>query len=116
VNLALEEEELEGLHVIAVVGELDVATAPRLNKRVNVAVADGAGGVLVDLCDVGFIDSMGLHVLIHALRQLTRRERRLMLVCPPGAVERALSQTGIRGMFEIFHTRADAVRAHRQRR
>jgi anti-sigma B factor antagonist len=112
----IEEEEREGTLLVVVAGELDVVTAPRLNKRVNVAVARGDGGVVIDLCDVTFIDSTGLQVLLLALRHLTRRERQLALVCPPGAVERAMSQAGMLEMFQLFQTREEALPVAPKRR
>lgn len=106
----------DGALVLVVVGELDVVTAPKLNKRVNVAVSGGQGDVIIDLCDVAFIDSTGLQVLLLALRHLTRGERRLALVCPRGAVERALGQAGMLEMFAIYQTREDAMHTGRRRR
>ena len=113
---SVEEEEQEGALIVMVSGELDVVTAPRLNKRVNVAVSRGSGPVVIDLCDVTFIDSTGLQVLLLALRHLTRRERRLALVCPPGAVQRAMAQAGMVEMFQIFQTRREALPAVPKRR
>jgi anti-sigma B factor antagonist len=112
----VEEQEVDEALVLVVAGELDVVTAPRLNKRVNVAVSRDGGAVVIDMCDVTFIDSTGLQVLLLALRHLTRRERRLALVCPPGAVARAMEQAGMLGMFEMFRTREDALPGPKRRR
>jgi anti-anti-sigma factor len=61
---ALEEHALDGVDVIAVTGELDLATAPRLSKRLNEAALNGTGGIIVDLSETAFIDSSGLHALM----------------------------------------------------
>jgi anti-sigma B factor antagonist len=113
---SVEEHDRDGTLVLVVAGELDVVTAPKLNKRVNVAVSGDGANVVIDLCDVAFIDSTGLQVLLLALRHLTRRERRLALVCPPGAVQRAMGQAGMLEMFTIFQTREDALPTGRRRR
>src|SRR5919201_1712142 len=72
---ALEEHALDGVDVIAVTGELDLATAPRLSKRLNDAALNGTGGIIVDLSETAFIDSSGLHALMVAARQVARDGR-----------------------------------------
>jgi anti-sigma B factor antagonist len=55
--------------IIEVAGELDVATAPLLEKKLAEAEAAGATSLLVDLEQCEFIDSSGLHVLLaHVIR------------------------------------------------
>jgi anti-sigma B factor antagonist len=110
---ALEEHALDGVDVIAVTGELDLATAPRLSKRLNEAILSGTGGVIVDLCDTAFIDSSGLHALMVAARQLARRERVLTIVCPPGRALRHFEQTGLASIFKIVASREAAMTMHR---
>ena len=54
----------DGRVEIVVAGELDMATAPHLEKAVSAAVADeGTRAVLVDLAGVPFCDSSGIAVL-----------------------------------------------------
>ena len=109
---ALEEHALVGVDVIAVTGELDLATAPRLSKRLNEATLGGSGGVIVDLSETAFIDSSGLHALMVAARQLTRRQRVLTIVCPPGKALRHFEQTGLSSVFSIVATREAAMAMH----
>ena len=49
---------------VAVEGDLDMATAPRLEAAVTEALAGGAQQVTIDLGGVSFVDSSGLRVLI----------------------------------------------------
>ena len=49
---------------IGVRGELDIATAPRLEDAVARQLDTAARSVLIDLRRVGFIDSSGLRLLI----------------------------------------------------
>jgi anti-anti-sigma factor len=51
---------------IAVCGELDIATAPQLREHASRELADHVEIVLLDLSDVTFIDSTGLHALLEA--------------------------------------------------
>lgn len=54
---------------IAIEGDLDMATTPRLETALADALALGADQVTVDLAEVGFVDSSGLRVLIATHRQ-----------------------------------------------
>ncbi|HLY85187.1 MAG TPA: STAS domain-containing protein [Gaiellaceae bacterium] len=72
----------EGLQVLVVRGELDELTAPELDREI-----DGhrfGWPVIVDLSDVQFMSSAGLHVL------LRNRPEKVALVCPPGNIRRVL--------------------------
>ena len=71
--LAVERTSRDGVDVLSVEGEIDVATAPRLIAALNDAVAEAVRSVIIDLTSVGFMDSTGLALLINAHRRLTRR-------------------------------------------
>lgn len=60
----IEIVERDHTLILKVRGELDMATAPLLSKRLELAEAGAATSVLVDLDQVEFMDSTGLHVLI----------------------------------------------------
>jgi|SRR5947209_15580888 len=84
------DHDADGTTVVHMTGELDVLTAPKLAARLDEALRRDAGDVHVDLRDVEFIDSAGLHVLLNAQRRLTRRSRRLSVLCGPGPVRRVI--------------------------
>ena len=48
-------------------GEVDVYTAPRVKEQLVSLIQGGCRNVIVDLDNVGFIDSSGLGVLVSAL-------------------------------------------------
>jgi anti-anti-sigma factor len=66
---------------------------------------------VLDLDDLGFIDSTGVTVLLRAQSLLGQQDRRLALVCPPGAVRRVLELVGVADLFPLLASRADAQRA-----
>lgn len=86
--------------VIAPVGELDLASAGRLETEVMRAQATGSIRIVLDLRQVDFIDSTGLRVLL-CLRNDTKRSGHALLLVPPRpAVRRIFAITGTRGLFD----------------
>ena len=75
-------------------GEIDVYTAPTLADWLE--PLQGAGSdVSIDLAGVGFIDSIGLGVLIDAHRRAVETGRRLVLARPSPAVVRLIEISGL---------------------
>jgi anti-anti-sigma factor len=90
----IETFEREGSLFLVVQGELDLATADRLDDKLERAVAADAAAIVVDLDRVDFIDSSGLQVLIkHACDQ--ERERIRLTEGSPQA-QRLFEITGAR--------------------
>ena len=82
--------------VVAVHGDLDGATAPRLAARLHdVTVGQGNLSVVVDVGEMTFIDSQGLHVLVDAWRQARARGGRLRIERASGSTARVLQITGL---------------------
>lgn len=97
--------------VVAVTGEVDLDTAERFNEGLRLAVQGGTGPVVVDLCGVPFMDSTGLHLLLNALRRLTRQRRTMAVACEPIGVRRLFELTRMEDTFDLYASRAEAVAA-----
>jgi anti-anti-sigma factor len=82
--------------VLRVGGEVDIATAPELNKCLD----ELDGNVVVDLTDVTFLDSSGIRVLVVARKQLVREGGSLTLRNPNDLVSRTLEIMGLRDWVE----------------
>jgi anti-anti-sigma factor len=78
-----------GDHVtVRVTGEVDMATADLMYKA---ATPEGVRALTLDLSDVSFFDSAGIHALI----RLTGRYPETMTVVPSHAVRRVLDIAGL---------------------
>ena len=53
-------------HLVALHGELDIAAAPKLSHAFSDLLDIGCERVIVDLSQLSFIDSTGIHTLIAA--------------------------------------------------
>ena len=80
-DLTLSTHEADGTTVVAVGGEIDVYTAPRLRDKFTELVAAGSYDIIVDMQNVEFLDSTGLGVLVGGLKKVRAHEGSLDLVC-----------------------------------
>src|SRR6185369_5447303 len=64
---------------VAIAGELDMATVPRVEAALEVEPAASAGAVVVDLAGVTFMDSTGLAALVKLEHALAARAGRLAI-------------------------------------
>jgi anti-sigma B factor antagonist len=81
--------------LLAVSGELDIATAPELEQALDQICPDQVKLVVVDLRDLEFMDSTGLSTLVRAHQRLAERDCELTLVRGPPQVQRLLDLTGV---------------------
>lgn len=89
------ERDEAGVRVIAVTGELDIATAPELCARLDRSRTGRRPRLLVDLSEVDFCDSTGLRALLGAASEVRAHGGRFAIVCPPaGDVARLLEIVG----------------------
>lgn len=106
--LAVERTSRDGVDVLMVEGEIDVATAPRLLAALNDAVAEAVGSVIIDLTSVDFMDSTGLALLINAHRRLSRQRKGFAVVCPDGPLWRVFELTDMLDMLRVCPDRQSA--------
>jgi len=83
--------------VLAVAGELDLATSPTLEEQLELVSAgsDAAGPLILDLTELEFMDSTGLSVLVRAHQQAQNAGRRFGVIRGRRQVQRLLSLTGV---------------------
>src|SRR3954454_5226461 len=79
---------------IAVGGDVDYATAPQLREQVLVALRRGSS-VHLDLRDVGFMDSAGIHLLVSGSHRALANGGHLGLTGTSRPVRRLLTLAGV---------------------
>jgi anti-sigma B factor antagonist len=105
-----------GVAVCTVVGELDVASAPRLRQELVRLVADAAGPprIVVDLAGVDFLDSTGLGVLLGGLKRVRSQHGELALARAESQVRKVFEVTRVIEILPIHDELDAAVAAVRQ--
>ena len=99
--------DLPGASGVAIHGEVDVAAVPALEA----AIETSAGGLVVDLSGVEFMDSSGLLAMLNARGLLARENRGLAVVCPASPVRQLLEVAGVSQLLLVCESREDAEAA-----
>jgi anti-anti-sigma factor len=93
---------------VALMGEIDIATAWRLRQAV---LDQHAEVVALDLSEVTFIDAAGLRSLLEASDRLAAAGRRLLLVDASECVRRLLATVGLLDELRISPLAGDGAAA-----
>ena len=88
---------------VRVSGEVDLATAPELERALREALGF-ARLVLLDLHDMSFMDSTGLRLLLDTSVRARVRGARVVLTGASAQVESLLDVTGTRAQLDLLHT------------
>jgi anti-sigma B factor antagonist len=90
---------------MAVVGEIDLYTAPRLQAEFTRLLQESATTLMViDMSGVEFCDSTGMNVLLSALKRLRERGGTLEVAGPRPAIRKILQVTGLDSVFTVHET------------
>jgi anti-sigma B factor antagonist len=111
-TLALALARERGVTVARLRGEVDLAGIADLGRALAAAARDGDRGLVLDLGDIAYLDSAGLHLLHDAARALAARGQTLRLAVAPGAaVLRLLELVDIEQTVPLHPSVAAAVDA-----
>jgi anti-sigma B factor antagonist len=97
----IEERVDDGVPVITVAGEIDVASAPQLREALHKVIADGHTTVVLDLLAVTFLDSTALGVLVGALKRCRELGGELHVVVTDPRIMKIFEITGLTKVFPI---------------
>jgi anti-sigma B factor antagonist len=110
VDLTLATRDADGKTIVAVGGEIDVYTAPKLRDKITELVAAGVYDLVIDMEKVEFLDSTGLGVLVGGLKKVRAHDGSLQLVCNQDRLLKIFRITGLAKVF-VIHETADAALA-----
>jgi anti-sigma B factor antagonist len=94
--------------VVRVAGELDMAAAPAVAAAVDELLGARFARVVIDLSDLSFLDSAGVHMLVSVHHAAAERTCELSLVRGPRNVQRVFELTGADSMFAFDGERVGA--------
>jgi anti-anti-sigma factor len=113
-EFAVTTPRAAGVSVVAVRGELTIATVARFQVALEAAVA-ARQPVVVDLLEVSFMDSQGLYALLVVRRRLGEQACALTIARDPAAtVAMVFRVSGTHELFDLYPSRRAASAAARR--
>ncbi|GAA0954954.1 STAS domain-containing protein [Actinocorallia libanotica] len=107
-SLGLASRYEDGYLIVAVSGELDIATAPELRAYLFGLLPTASAGLVLDLSGLSFCDSRGIGVLVWARAAV---DSALAVVAPHRRIARLLQITGLSDVLRVNTTVPEALRA-----
>jgi anti-sigma B factor antagonist len=95
--------------VIAVAGELDVFTAPKLEEELSSQIEQGQSQLVVDLSGVTFLDSTGLGTMVKALKWVREKGGSLQVVAAEERIVKVFRITGLDSVMALQPALTDAL-------
>jgi anti-sigma B factor antagonist len=99
-----ETQERGPAAVVRLIGELDLAAVEPLEHEIERLCANGLRSLTVDLRELDFVDSTGLHLLLRLRTRCEGQQLELALVPGPPAVQRLFRITGTDVQFTFVET------------
>lgn len=106
--MSVEVREEGAATVVALSGDVDLESSPRV-RSVLLESVRGKRTVLVDMCDVSYIDSSGVASLVEAYQSARRARVTFGLVAVSEPAMRVLQLARLDRVFTIHPSVADAI-------
>lgn len=91
-------------------GDIDLGTAPALREAAVAAVPNNCPGLVLDLSNIGYLDSAGIRALFTIAAAIEEHRQRFALVVPADApIRRTLTLVAIDNFVPIHTTLDEAV-------
>jgi anti-anti-sigma factor len=98
--------------IVQVTGEIDLSNASDLRTAITDATPNDALGVVLDLSELDYVDSAGIHLLYRLGESLRNRGQTLRLVIPPRSpAADALRLAGVTRHVDVVAEVEDGLRA-----
>ena len=104
--LKIATEERDGVVVVALAGELDIAGSDEVVAALDEAAARAPQCLVVDLGQLRYMDSSGIHALLRAKERADEQGHRLAIVRSP-ALERIIELTKVEPTLEVVDDPAE---------
>lgn len=100
----------DGVAVLRVGGDIDLATVPALEAAIDEALVERPTALVIDLSGVDFLASAGLQALV-ATHNHVSESARFAVVANSAATSRPIQLTGLDQIFQLYPTLDEALTA-----
>jgi anti-sigma B factor antagonist len=95
--------------VLEVTGDLDLGTAPGLRQQVVGLLSSGQRRFVLDLTSSGYIDSVGLGMVVAIRKRVRVHDGEVEVVCPDPRLRRVFAIVDLDRVFTLHATVEEAI-------
>jgi anti-sigma B factor antagonist len=107
-------EREEETVVALLTGEIDMSNATSVRQQIAESITPDDDAVIIDMSQLSFIDSAGLHAMIELGTVLDERRQQLLLCLPSkSTIRRAIEIIGLPHAVSVYADRGEAMEAVR---
>jgi anti-anti-sigma factor len=107
-------EREDGIVIAVLTGEVDMSNATLVRQQIAGSVTSDDDAVVVDLSELSFMDSAGIHAVVELGTVLDERRQQLLLCVAHGSsMERAIEIIGLPHAVSVHSSRDEAMQAAR---
>jgi anti-sigma B factor antagonist len=110
-NFAVETQTIGRATTLALIGELDLLSSPALEQALDAVAELDADLIIVDLRELDFMDSTGLHVIVEAQHRTRESGQSFALIRGGEQVQRLFDLTGLADALTIVDSPDELLEA-----
>jgi anti-sigma B factor antagonist len=108
-QMEITETKENDVNIYKLNGRLDSNTSPALEKKLAVAIEDGATSMVIDFENLEYISSAGLRIILKTTKDLKRSEGNIVLCAMQDYVKEVFEIAGFDSFLPIVSTMKDAL-------
>ena len=109
--MKIETQKYDNITVIELIGEFTAEFSNQLYERIDVVCDDNTTGIVIDLSNVGFIDSTGLEQLLETREYCRKNDHQIKLAGLDELCLKIMEITRLLPKFDIYDELSEAVKS-----
>ena len=107
--MQIDIQDMEGVSVLRIAGDIDVNTSPEVKKSFDNLVKEKKEKIVINFKDVAYVDSSGLATLVEIFKNLRAYGGKLKLSNLTSKVLGLFEITKLNKLFDIVEDEKDAI-------
>ncbi|BBL66995.1 STAS domain-containing protein [Methanoculleus chikugoensis] len=108
-HVEITEKRNGNIDIVTVKGRLDAGSSETAQERINGVLDAGGRNLLVNLCELDYISSSGLRVLLATLKRLKADGGALRIACAQPQILEVFTMAGFHRIFLLSPDEATAL-------
>lgn len=107
--MEIDQKIINNVPIVTVAGRIDAATSKDLESALNSLIEKNNNTIVIDLAGVEYISSVGLRVMLAALKKVRPKQGDVKLAALQPFVREVFEITGFTKLFAIYSNQGDAI-------